>query len=28
MKRNEPTIVEKAAQPVDGFVKVYKMLQQ
>ena len=28
MKRNEPTIVEKATQTVDGFAKVYKMLQQ
>ena len=28
MKRNEPTIVEKAIQTVDGFAKVYKMLQQ
>jgi len=28
MKRNEPTIVVKATQTVDGFAKVYKMLQQ
>ncbi len=28
MKRNEPTIVVKATQTVDGFEKVYKMLQQ
>jgi site-specific recombinase XerD len=28
MKRIEPTIVEKATQTVDGFAKVYKMLQQ
>jgi len=28
MKRNEPTLVEKATQTVDGFAKVYKMLQQ
>src|SRR5665647_1776331 len=27
-KRIEPTIVEKAIQTVDGFEKVYKMLQQ
>jgi integrase/recombinase XerD len=28
MKRNEPTLVEKATQTVDGLAKVYKMLQQ
>jgi len=28
MKRIEPTVVEKAIQTVDGFAKVYKMLQQ
>jgi integrase/recombinase XerD len=28
MKRNEPTIVVKATQTVDGFAKVYKTLQQ
>jgi len=28
MKKIEPTIVEKATQTVDGFAKVYKMLQQ
>jgi integrase/recombinase XerD len=28
MKRIEPTIVEKATQTVDGFAKVYKLLQQ
>jgi len=28
MKRIEPTIVEQATQTVDGFAKVYKLLQQ
>ncbi|MFA6402775.1 MAG: phage integrase N-terminal SAM-like domain-containing protein [Salinivirgaceae bacterium] len=27
-KRTEPTLVEKAIQSVDGFEKVYKLLQQ
>jgi integrase/recombinase XerD len=28
MKRNEPNLIEKAIQAVDGFAKVYKTLQQ
>lgn len=28
MKREEPTIVEKAIQTIDGFEKVYKTMQQ
>jgi integrase/recombinase XerD len=27
-KRIEPTVVEKAIESIDGFEKVYKMLQQ